>query len=76
MNARYVIATSTKVGLDGIDEKTLEKVVDEGYFTTDKKKKAKPDEDSFFKQGEKPEARSPSFQEVALEDVYPLILSI
>ena len=72
MNARYVIATSAKVGLDGIDEKTLEKVGEEGYFTREKKK-AKSDEDSFFKQGEKPEASPPSFQEVAFGGVYPLI---
>lgn len=71
MNARYVIATSAKVGLDGIDEKTLEKVGEEGYFTREKKK-AKSDEDSFFEQGEKPEASSPSFQKVALEDFNPL----
>ena len=61
MNARYVIATSAKVGLNGIDEKVLEKIGEEGYFTREKKK-AKSDEDSFFKQGEKPEASLPSFQ--------------
>lgn len=61
VNARYVIATSAKVGLDGLDEKTLEKVGEEGYFTREKKK-AKSDEDSFFKQGEKPEASSLSFR--------------
>lgn len=58
MNARYVIATSAKIGLDGVDEKTLEKVGEEGYFTREKKK-AKADEESFFKQGEKPEASQP-----------------
>ena len=55
VNARYVIATSARVGLAGIDEATLEKVGGEGYFTREKKK-AKADEESFFKQGEKPEA--------------------
>lgn len=60
MNARYVIATSAKVVLDGVDENTLEKVGEEGYFTREKKK-VKSDEDSFFKQGEKPEASQSSF---------------
>lgn len=60
VNARYVIATSAKVELNGIDEETLEKVGGEGYFTREKKK-AKADEDSFFRQGEKPEASRFSF---------------
>ena len=57
VNARYVIATSTKVDLKGIDEKVLEKVSGDGYFTKDKAAH-KPGEDSFFKQGEKPEVCS------------------
>lgn len=56
MNARYVIATSSKVELKGIDEKTLEKVAEPDYFTKDKKSdKEKKGEEAFFKQGEKPE---------------------
>jgi len=54
VNARYVIATSLKVDLKGIDEKTVEKVGEEGYFTREKKQDKKGEE-AFFKQGEKPE---------------------
>jgi large subunit ribosomal protein L6e len=42
------------VDLKGIDEKVLEKVSADGYFTKDKAAR-KPGEDSFFKQGDKPE---------------------
>ena len=66
VNARYVIATSAKIGLDGIDEKTLEKVGEEGYFAREKKK-AKSDEETFFKQGEKLEASLSSVRGLALE---------
>ena len=55
VNARYVIATSAKVDLKGIDEKTLETVSGEGYFAREKSKKGKKGEEEFFKQGEKPE---------------------
>ena len=54
VNARYVIATKQKVDLSGIDEKTVEKVSGEGYFTREKKQD-KQGEEAFFKQGEKPE---------------------
>ena len=54
VNARYVIATKQKVSLAGIDEKTVEKVSQEGYFTKEKKAE-KQGEEAFFKQGEKPE---------------------
>ena len=54
VNARYVIATSAKVDLKGVDEKTVEKVGEEGYFSREKKGE-KPGEEAFFKQGEKPE---------------------
>lgn len=54
VNARYVIATSSKVDLKGIDEKVVEKVGEEGYFTRDKAENKKG-EDQFFAQGEKPE---------------------
>ena len=40
--------------LKGIDEKVVEKVGDEGYFTREKKGE-KSGEEAFFKQGEKPE---------------------
>lgn len=58
MNARYVIATSAKVDLKGIDEKVVETVSKEGYFGKEKTKKAKG-EDEFFNQGEKPEVGGP-----------------
>ena len=54
VNARYVISTSVKAELRGVDHKTLEKVSEEGYFTRDKKED-KAGEEAFFKQGEKPE---------------------
>ena len=54
VNARYVIATSAKVELKGIDEKVVEKVGAEGYFTREKKGETSGEE-AFFKQGEKPE---------------------
>ncbi|KAI4162054.1 MAG: hypothetical protein LQ342_004366 [Letrouitia transgressa] len=56
VNARYVIATSTRVDLKGIDQKTVEKVGGEGYFTREKKQDKKGEE-AFFKQGEKPEKK-------------------
>ena len=56
VNARYVIATSAKVELKGIDSKTVEKVSGEGYFAREKKEETKGEE-AFFKQGEKPEVR-------------------
>ncbi|MCJ1422170.1 hypothetical protein MMC29_000049 [Sticta canariensis] len=56
VNARYVISTSAKVELKGIDEKTVEKVGKEGYFTREKKQD-KSGEEAFFKQGEKPEKK-------------------
>lgn len=49
-----MIATSAKVDLKGIDEKTVEKVGEEGYFTREKKGETSGEE-AFFKQGEKPE---------------------
>jgi large subunit ribosomal protein L6e len=59
VNARYVIATSTKVDLAGVDEKVIEKASQDGYFTKDKAPH-KPGEDAFFKQGEKPEKKETS----------------
>ncbi|KAI5207529.1 60S ribosomal protein L6 [Aureobasidium subglaciale] len=56
VNARYVIATSTKVDISGIDSSVVEKVGGDAYFAREKKSKAKG-EDAFFKQGEKPEAK-------------------
>jgi hypothetical protein len=55
VNSRYVIATSAKVDLKGIDEKTLEKVSAPDYFTKDKAAQKKSSEEAFFTQGEQPE---------------------
>ena len=54
VNSRYVIATSQKVDLKGVDEKVIKEVSNEGYFSREKKSK-KTEEEAFFKQGEKPE---------------------
>lgn len=43
--------------LKGVDEKTIEKVAEDGYFTREKKQD-KGGEEAFFKQGEKPEVSS------------------
>merc|ERR1712093_363650 len=56
VNARYVIATSTKVDISGIDSSVVEKVGGDAHFAREKKSKAKGEE-AFFKQGEKPEAK-------------------
>ncbi|KAI5299853.1 60S ribosomal protein L6B, partial [Ascosphaera atra] len=54
VNARYVIATSAKVDLQGVDEKILEKASEPAYFVREKKAEKKGEE-AFFQQGEKPE---------------------
>ncbi|KAL4786058.1 ribosomal protein L6e-domain-containing protein [Aspergillus varians] len=56
VNARYVIATSTRVDITGVDSKTIEKVSAPGYFTKEKKNEKKTEE-AFFQQGEKPEKK-------------------
>ncbi|EFW16556.1 60S ribosomal protein L6 [Coccidioides posadasii str. Silveira] len=56
VNARYVIATSSTVDLNGVDQKTLEKVSQPEYFTREKAEQKKGEE-AFFKQGEKPEKK-------------------
>jgi large subunit ribosomal protein L6e len=56
VNARYVIATSGRVDLSGVDQSVLEKVSAPDYFTKEKSKEKKTEE-AFFKQGEKPEVR-------------------
>lgn len=54
VNARYVIATSQKIDVSGVDTAVIDKVSQEGYFTKDKADKKKGEE-AFFKQGEKAE---------------------
>lgn len=57
VNSRYVIATSLKVDLTGIDEAKIEEVSRPKYFTAEKAKE-KAGEEAFFKQGEKPQVRA------------------
>lgn len=52
VNSRYVIATSYKVDVSGLDEKKVEEISQPKYFTADKVKQ-KAGEEAFFKQGEK-----------------------
>jgi len=56
VNARYVIATRTKVDISGVDAAVVEKVGSDSYFAREKKSEKKGEE-AFFKQGEKPEAK-------------------
>lgn len=56
VNSRYVIATSLKVDVSGLDTQKIEEVAQPKYFTAEKAKE-KAGEDAFFKQGEKPEVR-------------------
>lgn len=56
VNSRYVIATSKRVDISGVDAKAVEKTAAPGYFTKDKKAEQKTEE-AFFKQGEKAEVR-------------------
>ncbi|RMD40855.1 hypothetical protein DV735_g4280, partial [Chaetothyriales sp. CBS 134920] len=65
VNARYVIATSTKVDLSGLDKSTVEKISDEKYFAREKKSRKEKGEEAFLKQGEKPEKKQPSSSRAA-----------
>ena len=56
VNARYVIATSLKVDLAGVDSKKIDEISQPKYFVGDKTKE-KAGEEAFFKQGEKPKVR-------------------
>ncbi|KAI6372240.1 hypothetical protein MCOR25_003759 [Pyricularia grisea] len=56
VNARYVIATSQKVDLSGVDTAKIDEVAAPKYFTAEKAKE-KAGEEAFFKQGEKPEKK-------------------
>jgi len=64
VNARYVIATSHKVDLSGLDSKKIEEVSGDKYFAREKGDKKKG-EAEFFKQGEKPEKKKPSSSRAA-----------
>jgi len=56
VNARYVIATSTKLNVSSLDKTVLAKVSKPEYFSKDKAAK-KTGEEAFFKQGEKAEKK-------------------
>lgn len=56
VNARYVIATSQKVDLSGVDTKKIDEIAQPKYFVGEKSKE-KAGEEAFFKQGEKPQVR-------------------
>ncbi|OBT88254.1 large subunit ribosomal protein L6e [Pseudogymnoascus sp. 03VT05] len=64
VNARYVIATSHKVDISGVDSKKIEEISDEKYFAREASDK-KTGEAEFFKQGEKPEKKKPSSNRAA-----------
>jgi len=64
VNARYVIATSQKVDLSGIDSAKVEEISQPKYFTAEKAKQ-KAGEEAFFKQGEKPEKKQISSSRAA-----------
>ncbi|KAF5869934.1 putative 60s ribosomal protein l6 protein [Botrytis fragariae] len=64
VNARYVIATSTKIDLEGIDSAKIEELSNPKYFAREKSEK-KASEEAFFKQGEKPEKKQPSSSRAA-----------
>lgn len=53
VNSRYVIATSTTIPLDGLDQATVDKVGGEKYFARDKKADKKGSEEAFFGEGKK-----------------------
>ncbi|TVY93903.1 60S ribosomal protein L6-B [Lachnellula willkommii] len=64
VNARYVIATSQKVDIAGIEQKKLDEISGDKYFVADKAEKKKGEE-AFFAQGEKPEKKKPSSSRAA-----------
>ncbi|KAJ5744984.1 60S ribosomal protein L6-B [Penicillium manginii] len=56
VNSRYVIATSKRIDVSGVDAKAIEKISAPEYFTKEKKAEKKSEE-AFFKQGEKPQKK-------------------
>ncbi|KAJ4295712.1 60S ribosomal protein L6 [Collariella sp. IMI 366227] len=64
VNARYVIATSVKVDVTGIDSAKLEEISRPKYFTAEKAKE-KAGEEAFFKQGEKAQKKQVSSSRAA-----------
>ncbi|KAI1779982.1 ribosomal protein L6e-domain-containing protein [Hypoxylon cercidicola] len=64
VNSRYVIATSYKIDLKGIDQSKVDEVAQAEYFVRDKAKD-KANEEAFFKQGEKPQKKEISSSRAA-----------
>ncbi|CAK7263117.1 60S ribosomal protein L6 [Sporothrix epigloea] len=64
VNAKYVIATSEKVDLEGVDSAKIEEIAAPNYFTADKAKE-KAGEEAFFQQGEKPQKKAVTTTRVA-----------
>ncbi|OAA73521.1 60S ribosomal protein L6 [Cordyceps fumosorosea ARSEF 2679] len=64
INSRYVIATSVKVDISGLDQKKVDEVAQPKYFTAEKAKE-KAGADAFFKQGEKPQKKQISSSRAA-----------
>lgn len=64
VNARYVIATSYKVDISGLDQKKVDEVSQPKYFTAEKAKE-KAGQEAFFKQGEKSQKKEISSNRAA-----------
>ncbi|TQS33802.1 hypothetical protein Golomagni_05841 [Golovinomyces magnicellulatus] len=64
VNARYVIATSYKVDIAGLDQKKIDEVSQPKYFTAEKAKE-KAGQEAFFKQGEKAQKKEISSSRAA-----------
>ncbi|KAI8947682.1 translation protein SH3-like domain-containing protein [Xylaria longipes] len=58
VNSRYVIATSQKIDLAGVDQAKIDEVAEPKYFARDTTED-KASEEAFFKQGEKPQVWRP-----------------
>jgi len=65
VNARYVIATSLKVDLAGVDNAKIDEVASTPKYFTEDKEKQKAGEEAFFKQGEKPQKKEITSSRVA-----------
>ncbi|KAI5866838.1 ribosomal protein L6e-domain-containing protein [Durotheca rogersii] len=77
VNSRYVIATSYKIDLDGLEQSKVDEVAQVQYFARDKAKE-KASEDAFFKQGDKAQKKEISTSRAADQKTIdkPLIANI
>ncbi|KAI8632081.1 ribosomal protein L6e-domain-containing protein [Xylariaceae sp. FL1651] len=64
VNARYVIATSQKVDVTGLDQKKIDEIAQPKYFAREASKD-KASEEAFFQQGEKPQKKEISSSRAA-----------